>query len=184
MRKNMFCFNLFGEEIRPPARLQGRKFFLVPTPRELHPVSHCLGAEQGSSQISQDLAVKPSCFWIAGHTVICKRAVGKMDKSFIEEEQKKNVTFCQCANKWKLIHPVQWVFVSAQLMILPWNMLVQLSSCSSLVDNRVHLVYGLREEKTKQKVLTSESCSLHRYFSCLLSIITQLCLQQRARKDC
>lgn len=28
-----------------------------------------------------------------------------MDKSPIEEEQKKNMTFCQFANKWKLIHP-------------------------------------------------------------------------------
>lgn len=48
MRKNMFCFNLFSEEIWHFARLQGGKFSLVPTPSELHPVSHCLGAEQGS----------------------------------------------------------------------------------------------------------------------------------------
>lgn len=47
-KKKMFCFSLFGEEIGHPARLQGGKFFLVPTPSKLHPVSHCLGAQQGS----------------------------------------------------------------------------------------------------------------------------------------
>lgn len=45
MRKNMFCFNLFGEETWHFARLQGGKYSLVPTPSELHPVSHCLSDE-------------------------------------------------------------------------------------------------------------------------------------------
>lgn len=113
MMKNMFCFNLFGEEIWHFARLQGGKFSSVPTPSKLHPVSHCLGAEQGSWQINRWLALKPSCFWVSGHAVICKRAVGKSGKNFTEEEQRRNMTFCQFANKWKLIHPVQWVFISA-----------------------------------------------------------------------
>lgn len=81
MRKNMFCFNLSGEEIWHLARLQGGKFSLVPTPSKWHPASHCLGAKQGSWQINSQLALKPSCFWVSGQVVICKRAVGKTGKN-------------------------------------------------------------------------------------------------------
>lgn len=113
-RKNMFCFDLFGEEIGRLASFQGGKFPLVPTPSKLHPASPRLGAGRGSWQINRRLARQPPCFSeLSGHAAICRRAVGKTGKDFREEEQRRNVTFCQSANKWKLIHPVQWVFVSA-----------------------------------------------------------------------
>jgi len=99
----MFCFNLFGEERWHLATLQGGKFSLVPTPTKLHPVSHCLSAEH----INWWLALKTFLFPSIGTRCYLQKSSAKIrEKNFIDGEQRRKMTFCQFANKWKLIHPV------------------------------------------------------------------------------